>query len=296
MYAGVNYLEFDDLFSAWVGINWHLVKNELKVAVPGLGGYSGPSLYAYNVYVRVKSCKTYKEDWDISKSLGYTKKKWTTLVRNYVDMNYVDMLKNEINSRRNKNSRNYNYSLHFRNKYGSGKDCLVCLNLTYRLGIDYPIVIFTVRTSEITKRLIFDFVLVQRIVEYIYGPDTHVEMHFTAPTVFLNVESFTLMNNVRSIRKLLDKIPTENRGSLWEQIDKTFTHFMTADPETITWKSNRRSAIHIQRDEKGKLKHQRGGLPLKDLLLEEGVEILPETIITKYQKQQYKKKNGENIS
>ena len=290
MYAGTNYLEFDDLFSAWVGVNFHLVKNENKINQLGLGGLYGPAIHAYNVYIRVKSAKTYQEDWDISKYLGYTKKKWTTLVRNYVDMNYLDMVKNEINSRRTKKSRSYNYSLHFRNKYGSGKDCLICLNFCRRLGIDYPIVVFTMRTSEVTKRLIFDFILAQRLIEYVYGEDVHVELHFTAPTVFLNVDSFTLMNNVKSIRKFLDKVPENERGSIWKQTNETFTYFMNTNPNNITWKSNRRAAVHIQRDENGKLKHSRSGLPLKDLKLIEQ-DILPETIITKYQKNKHLKSN-----
>jgi len=289
MYPGQTYLEFDDLFKAWKGINIFLATKEKEIRQTGRGGVYGPAIMSYNNYIRIKSAKSNNEDWDIAVNLGYTIKKWTALVRNYVDMNYLDLVKAEVDSRAAKSARSYNYSMHFRNKHGSGKDCLVCLNFCKRLGVEYPMVIFTVRTSEVTKRLIFDFILVQRIVEYVYGPDAHVEIHFSAPTMFLNFESFCLFNNVKPIEKILRKVPKEDRGTAHVEITKAMNYLMNTPPQSITWKSNRRSAEHIQRDEKGRLLHKRSGVPLSRLVLPIA-NLLPKEVITKREKTIYNKK------
>jgi hypothetical protein len=290
MVSEVNYLEFPDLFEAWKGINIFLATHEKYLREVGRGGLYGPAIFSYNNFIRIKSAKTYREDWDIARNLGYSSKKWTALVKNYVDMNYVDLVKNEVNSRKSKKARSYNYSLHFKNKHGSGKDCLICLNFTKRIGIDHPIAVFTVRTSEVTKRLIFDFVLVQRLIEYVYGPDQLVELHFTAPAMFLNIESFCLFNNVKPIAKIMKKVPIEERGSLYEGIEKAMVYLMETDLDEIKWKVNRRSAEHIQKDIEGNLKHSKKGLELIKLQLPNQL-LLPKEVITNKEKTIYLRNN-----
>lgn len=259
----INYLEFDDIFKAWKGVNIWLAQNEKHLTTtPGAGGVQGSQLMAYNNFIRIKSHKSNRENWDIGGKLGYTIKKWVSLMNNYLDMNYLDLIKHELNGRSMKNHRNYNYSYHFLNKHGSGKDCLVSLNFSRRIGCNYPIVVFNIRTSEVTRRLIFDLVLVQRIIEYVYPTERRVEVHLTVPGMFLDAESFALFNNTLSIEKIMSKVPEENLGRFSKKIVTSFRKLMTTDPEMITWKVHQRSAKFIQDPNHGCV-----GLYLKDLQL-----------------------------
>jgi hypothetical protein len=281
----INYLEFDDLFEAWKGSNIWLAQNEHHLCnVPGAGGIAGPQLMSYNNLVRVKSAKTYREDWDIGAILGYTDKKWSSLVNNYLDMNYLDLIRNEVNSRTSKSHRSYNYSYHFRNKHGSGKDCLVALNFSRRIGMDYPVVVFTVRTSEVTRRLIFDFLMVQRIIEYVYPEENRVELHFQAPSMYIAAESFVLFNNEKSIEKIIAKVPQDKRGPYTKRILDAYKELSTRDPESITWKVHQKSARYVQNKN-----HARVGLTLGMLQLKY-METFPKEIVSKRQRNQYQKK------
>lgn len=280
----INYFEFKDPFRAWKGINIWLAQNEMNLkSRPGAGGMQGSVLYSYNNFLRIKTHKIPNEDWDIGGKLGYTKMKWISLMNNYLDLNYLDLIKAELESRHVKSQRNYNYSYHFKNKHGSGKDCLVSLNFSRRIGVNYPVVAFNIRTSEVTRRLIFDLILVQRIIEYVYPNEPQVELHVLAPSMFLDAESFALFNNTKSIEKIMAKVPEDKMGSFSRKVVSSFRKLMTTDPETINWKVHQRSATFIQ--EKN---HRCVGLLIKDLQIKTP-DYLPEDVITKQEAKKYRK-------
>lgn len=237
----VSVLQFENLQEAWEGINLHLATTEPENLAGGGGSY-GNEYISYNNLITVNSAWVDPE-FDFAKSLGYTDKKWTTLVRNYVDFNYLDLLKSEITTRRTKKSRSYNYAFHFSNKYGGGKDCLLSLVFSKRVEEAFPTVFFNVRVSEVTSRLIFDFLLVQRIIEYVYGKDHPAEVHFYAPSMFITAERFIMFANWKG----WDKIKPQLENTIFgKKIIEKYDHFSTVDVDTVTYQVHKRCAETVQ--------------------------------------------------
>lgn len=246
-------LEFATLQEGWQGINEYLFLECDEIIARG-GGLYGPEFVSFNNYVIMKRAWVDPE-FDFGKVLGYAIKKWSSLVNNYADLKYLDLLRAEINHRTTKKARSYNYSFHFSNHHGSGKDCLISLLFTKRIGVEHPIVVFQVRTSEVTKRLLFDFLLVQRIGEYIYGHNDF-EVHLFAPSFYITAESFVMYNNVKSIKKLLKKHNDLNKRDenhkFQHRVFDIYKEYMNhPDPDGIRYKVHRRSAMQIRRNEAG---------------------------------------------
>lgn len=294
----INQLEFGNLSKAWAGINKFLFLEAEAITAAG-GGEYGPEFVSYNNYVIIKRAWVDPE-FNFGKVLGYTYKKWSALVNNYVDYKYLDLIRAEIAHRTGRNARSYNYSFHFNNAHGSGKDCLISLLFTKRLGIPHPVLVFQVRTSEVTKRLIFDFLLIQRISEYIYGHND-VEVHFFAPSFYITGESFVIFNNVEPIKKMLRKYRKKHKETHPEhhvfqtKTLKIFDDYMNhPDPKSIRYKVHRRSAMQIRRQENGRPLSNVKDLFAKQLLLKRDIEDLPKEVISKSQLKAHNKlkRNG----
>lgn len=242
------YMKFENLQEAWQGINEYLALEEKEVWKRG-GGLYGPSMVSYNNLILIEKAEI-DPNFDFGRVLGYSNKKWSSLVNNYVDFHYLDLLRTEINQRKNRSSKSYNFTYHFKNKHGSGKDCLISLNFTKRMYSVYPIVTFYTRVSEVTKRLIWDFLLVQRIIEYVYGSTNDVKVQFYTDSFFATLEGFMMYDNVKPLKKFFKKFP-EEKGRYQTKLIETYDKFMTLDIEKVNFRVHRRSVAQLQKDEDG---------------------------------------------
>lgn len=284
----VTTLEFSDLQKAWEGINEYLYLECEKIVKKGGGSY-GTEWVSYNNFVRIHRAWV-EPEFDFGTKLGYARQKWTTLVGNYIDFKYLDMLRNWIGHRQGKKARSYNYSFHFSNHYGAGKDCLVSLIFTKRINAAHPIVVFHLRTSEVTKRLLFDFLLVQRVIEYVYGHND-VEVHLWAPSFYITAESFVMYNNIRPIKKLLKRHKAKHEGEYQKANHEFQTKILTTfdkmlaveDPLKINYKVHRRSVMQIQKGADGLPISGVKPLYAKDLLLNREVPEISKKDISKAQ-------------
>lgn len=253
----INQLEFPTLEAAWEGVNEYLINNETHIRKNG-GGTYGTEMVSYDNFIHIY--KPYiNPNYNFGDILGYRYKKWSKLINNYVNYNYLDLVKSEVLSREKIKSGHYNYTFHFSNSHGSGKDCLISLSFCRRKGSKEPYVIYTTRASEVTSRLIFDFLLIQRICEYVYGKEKAqtCDVLCYIPFMFINVERFLFYMGYKG-RKCVKKQRIDNReGSeaytpFQRRCLTRYDEFMTRDPETIKYKVHRRSALQIQRDKNGK--------------------------------------------
>lgn len=241
----INKMSFDNLELAWEGINEFLINRERKIRKNGGGNY-GTEMMSYDNFLYVK--KAYiSPKFNFGIILGYKYKKWSKLINNYVDPNYLDLVKGEVVSREEKRASHYNYTMHFSNSHGSGKDCLISLSFCRRKGKKNPYVIYTTRASECTSRLIFDFLLIQRLCEYVYGKDKEVGVLCYIPFMFINVERFLFYMGYkgRDIVKYKEE-PTAFQKRCLAKFDE----FSTRDTKTIKYKVHRRAALQIQKDPK----------------------------------------------
>lgn len=252
--------EYPTLELAWEGLNEYLINKEVEIRKRG-GSTYGTEMVSYDNFIYIYKAFI-NPNYNFGRILGYRYKKWTKLLNNYVDMNYLDLVKSEVIGREKKKSSHYNFTFHFANAHGSGKDCLISLSFCRRQKVKTPYVIYTTRASEATSRLIFDFLLIQRIVEYVYGVENDCEVLCYIPFMFVNVER-TLFYIGYKGRDIVDGDSPFQKRCL-----QKFDEFMTRDPDTIKYKVHKRSALQIQIDPKtGKPKSKCPDLYAKDLTL-----------------------------
>lgn len=283
----VNELKFISLQDAWEGVNEFMVSNPDKIISQG-GGIYGTEFISYDNRICTNNCFI-DPNFDFGAVLGYSPKKWTTLIKNYVDFSYLDLLKSEITYRRNKKAKSYNYAFRFSNKYGGGKDCLIALVFSKKVTEEFPTVNFSVRVSEVTSRLIFDFLLIQRICEYVYGKGYPVEVKFDAPSMYVTAERFTMYAEYAGWERI-EKLLNHPTDKFQQRIKSVWNHFSTMEnPNTIKYKSHRRCALTMRKDEDGHSLKRVPSLKAKDLPLTKLITQLPADIVTDKEIKQYLK-------
>lgn len=273
---------------AWEGINEALFIEEEALTKIGQGR-NGNCTLAYDVNIFIRKAWV-DPDIDFANLFGYRIQKWSSLVRNYVDRNYLDIIAQDIKTREAKKQRNYNATIHFKNHHDSGKECLISLTFSRRLDWDIPILTFHARASEVTKRLLLDFLLVQRMAEYVYGPDQAVSIVFTTPMAYINAESFIMYHTHRNLKKLARKKIEGPLQKMQAKVLECLDKFSKVDIESITYKVHRRSARQLQRTPDGQPVSGVKSLKAKDLYLDTRKIEYPEDILTNKQRKAYKKK------
>jgi len=231
---------------AWEFINEYLVLKEEEVVANG-GNRYGSQILSYDHFMEIN--KSWVDpNFNFGYMFGYTMSKWTRLVNNYVNFDYLDIVKSEVLLKEKKKTSNYNIAYKFDNNHGSGKGCLLSLVFQRRITQDNPILILNLRSSEVTKRLIFDFLLIQRMAEYVYGERASVSVKLYCANIYTSGETFTMYENYKSIRKLLKGSETEMSRRVLAAMDK----FETIDPAKVPYKIHRRAVKQLQKDETGK--------------------------------------------
>lgn len=249
----LNTFEYPDLQTAWEKINEYLVNNEYKIT-SGNGNIYGTEMASYDNVIYAESCKI-DRNFNFGKVLGYTDKKWTKLIKNYVNYDYLDLVASEIQKREKTKNPHYNYTFHFDNKYGSGKDCLIALNFSRRRKDEPPTITFSTRASEVTKRLIFDFLLIQRIAEYVYGKDQNCRVICHIAFMFINVECFLMYCAWKGLKNVVkkQKVGPMNRqmephySKYQQRVLDRYQFFLDTPLEKITFKVHTRAAAQVKR-------------------------------------------------
>ena len=272
--------EFANSQEAWEGLNEYFFQNEHDIMDYG-GGRYGNQLVLYDVFINIRKAWV-DPKFDFGNMFGYRPHKWTGLISNYVNMNYLDILKAQVLVKESKKYPIYNLSMQFDNSHGHGKNCLLSLTFTRRQDLDVPIATFNLRSSEITKRLLIDYLLVQRIAEYIYGEEQTVMINMFCGNMYQNVEAFTMYNTHRDLTKLNKNKPGKSKWT--DKIMEVLNKFKTVKPEEIKYKVFRRSVNQLQ-----KVHGDRPMLAGELFLGKKEIEY-PEDCITQSQRRAFRKK------
>jgi len=241
----VKQLEYANSQEAWEGLNEYFLNNSKEIMQRG-GGRYGPQLISYDMFIRIRKAWV-DPDFDFGNTFGYRKQKWSSLVNNYINLNFLDVLKSQVLEKEAKKATSYNISMPFDNSHGSGKNCLLSLTVSRRVTSDHPILSFNLRSSEITKRLLWDLLLVQRIAEYVFGEKQYVSIQLFCGNIYQNTESFIMYDAHKKIKKLLVK-DDEGKLDIWqERALKTLKEFKEVDPSKVTYKVHLRSVRQLQK-------------------------------------------------
>lgn len=234
----------------WEWINEFLITKEEKVKRKG-GVRTGSQVISYDHFMEINKMWVNPE-FDFGFMFGYKKQKWTILKSNYVDMNMVDLVKSEVLEREYKKTQNYNLAFKFSNHHGSGHGCLISLVFQRRHTHDVPIILVNIRSSEVTKRLLMDFLLVQRITEYIYGEDQSVSMKLYCGNVWSAAENAIMYHNHKDIFSFTDP----EHSSMEKKIHEVYKKFMKPESLNINYKVHLRAVKRLQKLEIASLKAQ----------------------------------------
>ena len=221
-------------------------------------------------------------DFDYGRCFNYKETKWTSLLNNYIDFNKLDLLRSKLRLLKNKYNQNYNVTYMFNNHHDNGKQCLIAATFSKRFGEDIPVITMVVRASEITKRLIFDFLLIQRMAEYVYGPEQSVQINLFATQMYGNVETLLMYSAYKPLKKVIKGIDNPWTKRVKEVYKKILNG---TEKEWSSFKVFFRSFKVLRPD-----LYEYQALLAKDLLLEyEDIEY-PENVISYSQRKAYKKK------
>lgn len=221
---------------AWEWINEFLAKGEDEVKKNG-GNRSGNNMISYDHFMEINKLWV-DPKFDFGHMFGYKIQKWSKLITNYVDFDFLDIAKSQVVEKETKKQYNYTVGWKFSNKHTSGHGCLLSLVFSRRHSNDNPVIILNIRSSEVTKRLLMDFLLVQRIAEYIYGKNHSASLKVFCGHAYLSGECFVMYNNHKKLKPLLENNPSDMVQRILKLVDK----FDGIDPETINYKVHRRTA------------------------------------------------------
>ena len=278
----IHRLEFATSQEAWESLNEAFLRLDPVIFGKGAVANSGVAM-SYNVFIKIR--KAWMDpDFNYGRLFNYTEAKWTSLLNNYIDFNKLDLLRSKLRFLKVKYSQNYNISYVFNNKHDNGKQCLLAATFSKRFDGDVPVITMVLRASEITKRLAFDFLLVQRMAEYVYGPQQTVQINLFCTQMFGNVETLLMYHTHKPLKKVLKGVDNP-----WADTLKAKLKDIQSSPEEkySSFKVFFRSFIVLRPDLYEKSYRN---MYAKDLLLEyEDIEY-PEDCISYSQRKKYKKK------
>lgn len=273
-------LEFATSQEAWEKLNEAFLRLDPVLFDKGATANSGVAV-AYNVFIKIRKAWV-DPDFDYGRCFNYKETKWTSLLNNYIDFNKLDLLRSKLRLLKNKYNQNYNVTYMFNNHHDNGKQCLIAATFSKRFQEDIPVITMVIRASEITKRLIFDFLLIQRMAEYVYGPDQSVQINLFATQMYGNVETLLMYSAYKPLKKVIKGI-----GNPWtKRVKEVYKKIQNGtENEWSSFKIFFRSFKVLRPD-----LYEYQALLAKDLLLEyEDIEY-PENVISYSQRKAYKKK------
>lgn len=230
---------------AWEGLNeWFIIQGD---KIPNkAGNLSGNELIAYNVFFRV-DFGIIDPDFDFGNMFGYRHAKWNGLVKNYVNQNELDLVRSRVQIRESKKQNKYTETMKFHNSHGHGKGCLNSITFHKRNKEIYPTLCMNLRSSEITKRLIVDLLLAQRIGQYVYGEKAHFALEFFCPNTYQVVESGIMYNSHKDIKKFFKKQKGSKDNLYSKRILDKLKSYLKIDVNTVSYKVHKRTINQIQR-------------------------------------------------
>lgn len=278
----IHSLEFATSQEAWEKINEAFLRLDPILFSKGATANSGVAV-AYNVFVKIRKAWVDPE-FDYGRCFNYTETKWTSLLNNYIDFNKLDLMRSRIRTFRNSYSQNYNVTYTFNNRHDNGKQCLIAATFSKRFNMDIPVITMIMRASEVTKRLIFDFLLIQRMAEYIYGPDQTVQINVFATQMYGNCETLLMYDTYRPFKKVVKGVDNPWVDSLKETMDKFKTG---TEAKYSSFKVFFRSFKVLRPDLYGDTYRH---LYARQLVIEEDDIEYPEDVISYSQRKAYKRK------
>jgi hypothetical protein len=240
---------FETSQEAWEMLNGIFFMDEKKFAV------SGGAKYGYDMFIKIKK-PWVDPKFNFARMFNYHDAKWIMLQNNYLDIDELNKVRDDLAKRDYKASSHWTHTLRFHNKKENGKECLISLTISKRQGELEPVLVMHTRAIEVTKRFLLDLLLVQRIGEYIL-PNIKHSLIIYCPMVYQDADTFTMYHTHKKLHNIIKDCTTGGNVmamilTKWqERVFKALNTFMTTPLMEIKYKVNRRCAKQLQTDEFG---------------------------------------------
>lgn len=236
---------YPNLTKAWEGVN------ELFLTLPKqiFDEYNGirvskGSTFLYHLTFMATN-PVLDPNFDFGRKFNYTISKWKSLLGNYVHLDELQEFKTMLHEIHTAKPSAYSLTYIFTNSHKNGKGCLMQMVATRRIGSIQPYIHFYLRASEITKRLAVDFLLCQRLIEFIYeGLDRKPYVVFDILQAYADDTILLMYNAHKDVRKFLKRYKGQRKDELIEKLD----WIQSIPPGTIKYKVHERAYIVIRDD------------------------------------------------
>ena len=240
-----NHLSFETSQAAWEGLNENMFTNPESLGCSMAGG----AMYGYDLVLVIKNPKV-EPNFNFARMFNYHDAKWIMLQNNYLDIDELKRVKNDLSKRDFKPSSHFTHTLRFHNKKDNGKECLISLTISKRHGSEKPVLIMHTRAIEITKRFLLDLLLVQRIGEFLLGKKEFTLQIYT-PFYYQDADTFTMYHTHHNLHNILEdpkihKGISDMTGKWVIRVMKSLLSFTTTPLMDIKYKVNRRCAKQLQ--------------------------------------------------
>lgn len=230
---------FDNSIQAWECLNEAFLRNDgwLNASV------HGHCLYSYDTVIGIRDPRVDPE-FDFGRHFNYTANKWKQLVNNYVDFKELRELREKLDPI-DFEKKPYALALQFSNNHQHGKNCLISMVFSRRPRQVLPNISVFLRASEVTKRLICDLLLFQRIGEYMYhGGKFTVTIHFNQ---IFNDDSVLLMYHAhRDVFEIMGAKGISRERQ--EEVTSLLKKLIAMEPQKVKYKVHRRAVKVLRPD------------------------------------------------
>lgn len=233
----MKHFTFSTSQDAWINFNRFLIESK----DPRILNYSNQAIL-FDVFIEIQKSWV-DEEWDFTKTVNYTKSKWSSLKSNYLNITHMEEVMSLVRHRELKKDKNYNISMWFANNHGGGKGCLLNATFSRRYGEDQPILSATMRASEFYKRGMFDLLLLHRIGQEAWGEETPFGINLFATQLWAGSDWNSLLTTVIPPKELFQNPETR----FHKEVEQWYHKFKAVkDIDSLKYHSHKRAAKVIQ--------------------------------------------------
>lgn len=213
------HLKYNNLTEAWENINEMFLRHDPVLMEQGASLTNAS--FAYDLKIDVDN-PVLDPEFKFGEYFHYTIGKWSKLISNYLDLDVMDQVKEQIRQMEANKAvqRYYNVGFQFVDSHDNGKGCLLSGVFSRELNNENPIITIYTRAAEVTSRMAFDFLFFQRMGEYVYGKIPfrlciYIKQAWSDDNISL------MYHNHRPLKRVLKKCESEKRKeTIMKALDK----------------------------------------------------------------------------
>ena len=254
----MKHFKFDNLTEAWEQVNEMFINDDPRLMTKGESFKLTNASFSYDLSLEIEHPQLDPE-FNFGKYFHYTTGKWSKLLNNYINLDSLDIIRDQIRAMEKDKvkTRYYTVGFHFVDDHENGKGCLLSGVFSRVLYSDTPQITIFIRAAEVTSRLPFDFLFFQRLGEYVYGKIPfklfiHIKQAWSDDNIQL------MYHNHRKIKRVLKGCTDEKRKThVMKALDKMlngkeedfikyqahFRTFKTLHPEIYTKASKTKTLL-----------------------------------------------------